>query len=199
MLNRPRIPLPRLVEALETDTEFVAQALNELAFIDRVSTYTAASAASGLINHWLVERDLTCYSRGEIVEDVAALSVCEINGSFDISMTALEDGLLIDRNEFLELLKALGFKVPAAFSASEHAAISTSSKAPLQRQRLQEQEIIRALNELGHNPLAIPKWKAGERGVKSAIREVLKSHKWSKKVFDKAWQRLRDSREIAEV
>lgn len=116
MLNRNRIPLPRLIEALENDQPFIAQALKELAFLDRVSTYSPASAASGLINHWLVERELKCYSRGKVVDDIADLTVCEINGSFDLSMAALEDGLLIDRDELIKLLTKRGFNLPNAFS-----------------------------------------------------------------------------------
>lgn len=120
MLNRPRIPLPRLIEALENDPKFVSQALEELAYIDRVSTYSPASAVSGLFRHWLVERELKCYSRGRVVEDVTALSVCEIAGSFDLSLAALEDGLLIDSSEFFMLLKTRGFDVPSAFGADDN-------------------------------------------------------------------------------
>lgn len=84
-------------------------------------------------------------------------------------------------------------------SLVESETLEKNGAGPLQRQRFQEQVIIRALNDLGHDPQAIPKWKAGERGVKSAIREALKAHNWSDKVFDKAWQRLRDDGAIAEI
>ncbi len=83
-------------------------------------------------------------------------------------------------------------------SQAKSSELENNISAPLQRQRFQEQEIIRALNEFGYDPQAIPKWKAGERGVKSTIREALKTNNWSDKVFDKAWQRLRDNGEIAE-
>ncbi|RIX47588.1 MAG: hypothetical protein D3M94_07930 [Rhodocyclales bacterium GT-UBC] len=109
-------------------------------------------------------------------------------------------------SKWLEWAGNHSFSVHEAFRVAVSETLNTcdsevpksKGEAPLQRQRFQEQEIIRALNELDYNPQSIPKWKAGERGVKSAIREFLKDHKWSDKVFDKAWQRLRDSGEIAE-
>jgi hypothetical protein len=155
--------LPRLIEALEDDSEFVSQALRELAFIDRVSTYSPASAVSGLINHWLVERDLKCYSRGQTVDDITDLTVYEINGSFDLSMSALEDSLKIDRDEFLQLLSERGFLVPTSL-----AAIATDvPHTPPQESRTEERKRSALVSETESF------WPSIERDLRDASRNGL--------------------------
>jgi hypothetical protein len=77
-----------------------------------------------------------------------------------------------------------------------HEASKVASRPPLQ-QRHQENEILRVVRELGHNPKNLPKQKAGAPGVKATVRAKLKGL-GSKKVFDLAWERLRKSGEIAD-
>lgn len=85
-----------------------------------------------------------------------------------------------------QLLEELNSPAPPA--ASEQA-------GPLQsRQRYQEQEILRVLRELGHDPHRLPDTPDGKSGPKAHARA--KCPKMSRKVFDKAWQRLRDDGEI---
>ncbi len=68
---------------------------------------------------------------------------------------------------------------------------------PLPRQRAQEMAILAALRNAGFDPLALPRpapgkacpAKAGARAALPAMTDC---------VFDKAWQRLRNSREIGE-
>lgn len=69
---------------------------------------------------------------------------------------------------------------------------------PLQAQRFQEQEILRAINELDYDAKRLPVPKSGQAGVKAEVRAFLKDHNWTNKVFDKAWQRLRDEGAIAD-
>lgn len=68
---------------------------------------------------------------------------------------------------------------------------------PLQRQAYQEQEILRVLAELGHDPQKLPVSPAGQPGVKAEVRSTLN---WQgSTVFDKAWERLRGRKEIADA
>lgn len=80
--------------------------------------------------------------------------------------------------------------------AESDAAPRTATK-PLQRQVHQEQEILDVLRTQGYDAERLPKSAAGKAGVKAEVREKLK---WmTAKVFDKAWQRLRDRGEIADA
>lgn len=74
-------------------------------------------------------------------------------------------------------------------------ASAKSRGRPQQQQQWQESEILRVIVELGHTPTAIPKRKAGQSGVKSEVRKALR---FSKTVFDKAWERLRADMRVAD-
>jgi hypothetical protein len=65
------------------------------------------------------------------------------------------------------------------------------TERPLLQQRYQEQEILRVIRELGHDPIVLPKRMSGKASVKSAVRQELQ--KFTHKVFDLAWDRLRAS------
>lgn len=71
---------------------------------------------------------------------------------------------------------------------------------PQQRQQCQEQEVLQALRELGYDPLALPELKPPRSGPKAAARKKLGSTgMWAgARVFDKAWERLRKSGQIAD-
>jgi hypothetical protein len=69
--------------------------------------------------------------------------------------------------------------------------------SPLSRQRHQENELLRVLAELGHDPKALPKWSPTTPGVKKEARAKLP--RMTEKVFDKAWERLRSSGDIADA
>lgn len=64
------------------------------------------------------------------------------------------------------------------------------------RQRHQERDILKALQALGYVPQQLPKRSPGASGAKALARAKLP--KMTPKVFDKAWQRLRDFGDIAE-
>jgi len=71
---------------------------------------------------------------------------------------------------------------------------------PVARWQAQEQTILNKLRELGHSPDALPKSEAWKPGVKSEVRAAIGwQGMWhSPKVFDKAWERLRERGEIAD-
>ena len=73
--------------------------------------------------------------------------------------------------------------------------------APVQRLAAQDAAIIASLRNAGHNPLALPMYKLGKPGVKSATREALgDTGIWAgSTVFEKAWERLTRNGNIAYV
>ncbi|WP_232833518.1 hypothetical protein [Paraburkholderia kururiensis] len=73
----------------------------------------------------------------------------------------------------------------------------SATPRPLQQQVFQEQEILRVLAEFGHDPLNLPKSPAGQPGVKAEVRKKLN---WQgSTTFDKAWERLRRNKELADA
>jgi hypothetical protein len=85
----------------------------------------------------------------------------------------------------------------ASLSAPPNAAASTFT----QKSALQEQTILAWLAANGWNASQLPKPPAGKSGVKLAARTALQNQRaifGSRGVFDKAWERLRDSRLIAD-
>lgn len=70
---------------------------------------------------------------------------------------------------------------------------------PLQRSAAQEAEILSAIKQAGHDPLALPENESGKDGVKSEIRNALDGTPLfvGPTVFKKAWERLRGRGEIA--
>lgn len=70
---------------------------------------------------------------------------------------------------------------------------------PISRQRAQEEAILLAIKNEGHNPQSLPKNKPGIAGIKAEMWGVLKEEQsifQSRGVFDKAWQRLREEKRI---
>jgi len=97
--------------------------------------------------------------------------------------------VLLDRHSLLPVEPAA---IPAANGEAETDAKKSNKKPPLQQQ-FQEQEILRVIGELGIDPKKLPKIEPGKPGIKAKVRQALK---FSAKVFDKAWERLRANQDI---
>lgn len=95
--------------------------------------------------------------------------------------------------EKYEALKALA----SPKSKTGNGVTNEQCRPPEKRQRQQEQEILAVLRELGYNPKGLPPRKAGKAGVKSEVRANLPQ--MTDKVFSKAWERLREFRDIADA
>jgi hypothetical protein len=74
---------------------------------------------------------------------------------------------------------------------------SSATQGPVGRPQLisqqQEMAILEAIVRLGHDPTALPQGVNGKAGVKAAVRTELP---YSTKVFDKAWERLRNDKRV---
>ena len=110
-------------------------------------------------------------------------------------------------NEWLEWAESHHIVVHDGFRLATNAATpppetpvtsteETGEAKPLQRQRYQEQEILRVVRELGVDPMALPVPIPGTSGIKAKVRKQLT---FSKTVFDKAWERLRGQGDIKDA
>ncbi|KWA65525.1 hypothetical protein WL28_25375 [Burkholderia ubonensis] len=96
-----------------------------------------------------------------------------------------------------------GFRAAVSLVVDQHepaigapATALSAARRPPSQHRHQEAEILRVIRELGHDPAMLPKQKPGTSGVKSAVRQKLS---FSQKVFNKAWERLRDAGDVADA
>lgn len=127
-------------------------------------------------------------------------------GADDVVLTVTEtpDGRLIQMVGMRCPLSELRFRADdlrenarvmnKATPASQEADDDTQPKG---RQRQQEADILRTLESLGYDPKQLPRVPAGTPGPKKAARAKLQS--MSDKVFDKAWERLRQFGDIADA
>lgn len=74
---------------------------------------------------------------------------------------------------------------------------TAAPSAPLSRQKHQEREILRTLTDLGYDPQRLPRAPAGTPGPKAEVRKKLPE--MTRRVFEKAWERLRGFGDIAEA
>lgn len=92
----------------------------------------------------------------------------------------------------------LGASAPGADPARTDESKRAEEVRPLQRRQAQDATLLSKLHELGFNPKALPLAPAGkESAAKAAARDALRT--WSKDVFKKSWQRLRDAGEIKDL
>lgn len=129
-----KFPLSWLNTQTDYDSQFSAEAL---AILERLAsfqperirpTYTTASSASALINHWLCNRDLPAYERGRIVEDFAALIVTEYDGCLAKGIENLCSFIDIKRDEIVALMEQENMTVPAYLGGKVCAASANKVK-----------------------------------------------------------------------
>ncbi len=122
-LHSEKLPLSLVVAESEKETDLIEKALQILAIEDAGSSYTPVTAISGLINHWLVNRDLACYIRNERV-DIAALEVIAVDGDFGKGLDALEAWITISKEELTALLESRHLPIPKFLSVSTRPSIT---------------------------------------------------------------------------
>lgn len=107
-----------LNEILEGDAVFSEQALAVLRRMNAEKakilrdTITKASAASALINEWLINRDLPCYSRGRLVDDVADLMIEAHECSPTEALEILESDIEVKRDDLVRLIEKEDMRAP---------------------------------------------------------------------------------------
>lgn len=106
--------------------------------------------------------------------------------------------------EFMRYAAAHGVVVKIKNVQREHDRSVPASAAPLipiQRSKAQDEAILSMLREMNLKPRELPKRESGKRGTKAKVWEVLRHNQKtfsSRKVFDIAWQRLRDRDDIVD-
>lgn len=106
-----------------------------------------------------------------------------------------------ERESNLRQLTALDLeikRIEAELEVNEYRAEVPDSRKPESRQRYQEQRILAALCELGHDPLALPRQVSGKKWLKTECREKI-GQDMTDSIFKHAWERLRESRDIREI
>lgn len=84
----------------------------------------------------------------------------------------------------------------ASADVPTHPPATEPSTRPEPRHRWQEDEVLRAIAELGYEPRALPKRLPGRPGAKAQARKKLSL---TGCVFDKAWERLRKDNRIRDA
>lgn len=112
---------------------------------------------------------------------------------------ALADGHSITVKVFFRVADIL--YLASRINCTEQPETSVDMVRPLQRQQTQQAAILKACKAAGYDPLKLPKFRPGKPWVKGEVWGKLKVEKsifTSRKVFDTAWQNLRDCKEIQE-
>jgi hypothetical protein len=150
-----------------------------------------------LLEHWKKQRAIPAAKRIKIACEESRLN--PVHPTLGLSNKArpgyakLKDGLFslaeVKASEREE------FDAPAAKEESK-ADAKKSNKRPLPQQQFQEQEILRVILSLSHDPKKLPKREDNKPGIKAEVRQALT---FSPKVFDKAWERLRANQDIQDA
>jgi hypothetical protein len=130
-------------------------------------------------------------------------------------LRAARTGFQQDIRPLLEVFKSNELvSIANSPTTVEHLKLSDSDKtpsvefsSPLQRSAAQEKIILATLRDLGYSPSALPKRPPGKAGPKYEAWAVINGARLSdghaeihtRGIFDKAWERLRNDGEIAEV
>jgi len=74
------------------------------------------------------------------------------------------------------------------------------SEKPLQRSAAQDAAILAAIRDAGYDPVTLPVNEPGKPGLKAKIRQTMTANTIfvGTKVFDRAWERLRQRGDIAD-
>jgi hypothetical protein len=164
-----------------------------------------------LPEHVIAEKRAALQHQEEVIGQ-ANLYLCAIQNELnkgEQSVLKLDRALsnpvyqFITLHSFNEWLNCSAGDQPGGVAATE--AILASKKGPKKkkpRTRLIQQEnaILEEIRKQGLDPLAFPPHPSGRRGAKAAICEALKNSPLfeGSRVFDKAWERLRSQRHIAD-
>jgi hypothetical protein len=107
--------------------------------------------------------------------------------------------------DFQTYAKTLGVNVSVAElsnATQENEVAASEGEKPIQRFAAQETAILNAIKTQGYVALSLPKNEPGMGGVKKLIRDATASNGLflsGSTVFNKAWERLRKSGEIADA
>jgi hypothetical protein len=126
-------------------------------------------------------------------------------GSVQLSKNRIENSTCVTITDFQTYAKTLGVNVSVAElsnATQENEVAASEGEKPIQRFAAQETAILNAIKTQGYVALSLPKNEPGMGGVKKLIRDATASNGLflsGSTVFNKAWERLRKSGEIADA
>lgn len=186
-----RLRLSWLDDQLATDTKFAEAAIDILRKERPKDTFTTATAGMALIEHWMEQRDLPCYERGQEIDSTTGTVFLE---NITEGMDAIAHNRYVSREELLDTCKTWSIAPPSCVSGATDSE-NQRSKRPPQQQRHQEDVIIETIKSLGYDPKCLPEINPGMPWVKSEVWEKLKDN-FTDSVFSHAWDRLRADKRI---
>jgi hypothetical protein len=133
-------------------------------------------------------------AEGEALALLDGLSAKELSGRLKLS-----EMYRVAIGEAQALLKAARGSGPLERDIEQG---DPSPTRPLQRQAWRASRILEVLVSMGHDPVRLPRGPSGSRDVKAECRDALKQTdvgQWSDDNFRKAWQSLRDDKQIADA
>lgn len=169
---------------LDEDATFAEQAL---AVLRRMSerrpkvlrdTTTKASAASALVNEWLVNRDLPCYRRGRAIDDFAAETVEPATSDLSEAIEILEESIELYRDDVVRLLQREGIRVPTYLHRDEPLENGDESVSNHETVEQRQRRRLARFRELGGDMKKVGggQWlRTGTRGALAALAREEKS------------------------
>ena len=114
------LTLNEVIKELDELPEFIDWAVNYLSRKDTLSTYTHASAVTGILDYWMLENELPFYERGKLRcdEDIEKSVIYpDDKGDYQAGMDSLSDTWKINPQELVALIQQEGFAQPECLRA----------------------------------------------------------------------------------
>lgn len=177
-LKQPTSPQDAIRQALLANSE-----------MDRYRSQVVQAVEEAKANGWLVSSTLT----GREFFKVEAL----VAWIFRYGGEVIQEGIG-GRESYADA--CLGKLLSQATSLDS---VPDTVDVPVQRQEAQEAAILAELRRNNHDPRMLPKAPAGKAGVKASVRTAMVTARKeifvSARVFNDAWQRLRDNGDIRDA
>ena len=161
-----------------------------------VSLFERIEEVERLIEYWKSRDDTTATDAVARREQLQPLLV---------ELASLEKSKRVMRGDCAEteppLQQTLPCPATVAYS-TDAIGFSPKGNAPVQRSAAQDSAVLTEIRNAGHDPRALPVNEPGKPGVKAAVRRRLVGvnplFPRGSRVFDKAWDRLRELDDIAD-
>lgn len=158
------LTLNEVQDLLEDSPEFVGWAVKYLTIKDRLSTYTHASAVTGILDYWMLENELPFYERGKLRcdEDIEKSVIYpDDKGDYQAGMESLLNTWKINPQELVALIQQEGFPHPLSIDDAHSEADDMMNKSIYTRR----------VNSL-HNTLGLKDKLDGFKTVKEIFKTV---------------------------
>lgn len=181
---------------LEQATQLISNATKQPLKYVRTEIAQAGSCEKfRLYDRWGKSNSLQWSSTVYELDEVNGLEVVTFRDHYFVDLGELMDGMQFHKNTQDRIIEAHKAAAVALLPSDNSA---RDLPKPLQKQRAQEQAILKTLRELNYDPLHLPKNAPGKNGVKAEVKEklLLATSLFSQRSFTKAWERLSSTGDI---